>query len=116
MGNSNGIKRSGLLTVSNQPFFGGGMNLSPTSNTTDGKIELTVVSELSKWKFLAVFGTVFFAKHTRFKEIEQLSSTDFVLQYNAKLPCHADGEKQLLSYGHQQLKCSVKKQAWQLAK
>src|SRR5690606_40190840 len=41
-----------FVTASNQPYFGGGMKLSPESNTSDGQFELTVVSNLSKWKLL----------------------------------------------------------------
>lgn len=105
-----------FATVSNQPYFGGGMNLSPTSKTDDGFLELTIVNQISKWKLLLIFGTVFFAKHTNFKEITQLSSEAFTLQFDADLLCHADGEKQLLGKGPQQLDFTVKKKAWHLAK
>ena len=56
-----------LATVSNQPYFGGGMKISPTSKTDDGLLELTVVHHISRLKLLLVFGTVFSGAHTRFQ-------------------------------------------------
>lgn len=81
-----------FATVSNQPFFGGGMRISPNSNTSDGQIELTVVHDLSRFKLLLVFGTVFLGKHTRFKEVQQFTSTSFTMTTNQSVIRHTDGE------------------------
>ena len=81
-----------FATVSNQPYFGGGMKISPKSVVTDGKLELTVVHNLSRRKFITMFITVFFGMHTRFREVVQLSGERFALQFDRILPCHADGE------------------------
>lgn len=105
-----------FATVSNQPYFGGGMNLSPTSNTQDGKLEVTVVSNLSKWKLLFLFGSVFFAKHTQLKEVYQFETTEIHLQLSESIMAHADGERQLLEEGENHIAITVSKKAWQLAK
>lgn len=81
-----------FATVSNQPYFGGGMKISPTSKATDGQLELTVVHNLPKLKFLLMFGSVFFGAHTRFKEVKQLTSNEFEWTIDYALPCHTDGE------------------------
>src|SRR5690606_30943097 len=52
-----------FIVICNQPYFGGGMKISPRSNTSDRKLELTVVNQLSRMKLLAVFLTVFWGKH-----------------------------------------------------
>lgn len=105
-----------FVTASNQPYFGGGMKLSPQSNTTDGRFELTVVSNLSKWKLLFLFGTVFLGKHTLLKEVEQFAATDVQLIFEDPVLVHADGETQKLTPGQNTIEISVQKNAWNLAK
>lgn len=105
-----------FVTISNQPYFGGGMNLSPLSNTADGKFEVTIVSNLSKWKLFFLFGSVFFAKHTQLKEVYQFETTEIHLQLSESIMAHADGERQLLEEGENHIAITVSKKAWQLAK
>ncbi|WP_033541582.1 diacylglycerol/lipid kinase family protein [Planococcus sp. CAU13] len=81
-----------FATVSNQPYFGGGMKISPHSVTDDGILELTVVNRLSRLKLLLVFGTVFSGKHLRFKEVHQLKATDFLLTTDRPVYRHVDGD------------------------
>ena len=105
-----------FVTASNQPYFGGGMKLSPQSNTSDGQFELTVVSNLSKWKLLFLFGTVFLGKHTLLKEVEQFAATDAQLIFDEPVMAHADGETQKLARGQNKIEITVQKKAWNLAK
>lgn len=81
-----------FATVSNQPYFGGGMKISPASDPSDGLIELTVVSRLSRVKLLLVFGSVFFGAHTVFREVDSLQGRSFSLTADRKVPLHTDGE------------------------
>ena len=81
-----------FATVSNQPFFGGGMNISPISDTSDGLIEVTIVNDLSRIKLLLVFITVFFGTHTKFKEVYQIQAKSFSITTNSKVFRHTDGE------------------------
>lgn len=81
-----------LATISNQPYFGGGMKISPSSSTNDGKLEVTIVHNLSRIKFLLMFLSVFWGGHTRIKGVEQMTGERFTLRYDRALPCHADGE------------------------
>ena len=81
-----------LATVSNQPYFGGGMKISPSSKTDDGLLELTVVHHISRLKLLLVFGTVFSGAHTRFKEVSQTSSQEFRLSTDKPVSRHVDGD------------------------
>lgn len=81
-----------FATVSNQPFFGGGMKISPDSIPSDGRIELTVVHDLSRLKLLLVFATVFLGKHTQFKEVQQFTSTSYKISTDQNVLRHTDGE------------------------
>ncbi|ANU25778.1 diacylglycerol/lipid kinase family protein [Planococcus versutus] len=81
-----------LATVSNQPYFGGGMKISPTSKSDDGLLELTVVHGISRLKLLLVFGTVFSGTHTRFNEVSQMSGPEFILTTDKAICRHVDGD------------------------
>jgi diacylglycerol kinase (ATP) len=81
-----------FVTVSNQPFYGGGMKIAPQAKTTDGFFDVTVVHHLSRIKLLLVFATVFFGAHTKFKEIAQHKGVTIRIESDEKMFVHADGE------------------------
>lgn len=105
-----------FITASNQKFFGGGMNISPHSKTDDEQLELTIVHNLNKYKLLFIFGTVFFAKHTGFKEVKQITSEQFTIKMNQTYLMHADGEKLLIDTKTTPVVFQVAEQKWNLAK
>lgn len=82
-----------FATVSNQPFYGGGMKIAPKASMTDGLLDITVVHNLSRIKLLFVFGTVFFGKHTGFKEVIQHKGRTVSIESEDKMFVHADGEQ-----------------------
>lgn len=90
------------------------MKISPKSSINDGKLEATIVHNLSRIKFLLMFLSVFFGAHTRINGVEQITGECFTLRYNRTLPCHADGED---LYNHTlQLHVTTKKAALKIAK
>lgn len=103
-----------FVTASNQPYFGGGMNLSPQSIVDDGLFEITVVNRLARLKFLTVFLTVYAAAHIRFKEVTQLQVTEAKFTMDALLPIHTDGEMEMLM--NEQLHCTLHKKSILIAK
>ena len=103
-----------FVTVSNQPYFGGGMNLSPTSVVDDAQLEVTVVNQLPRLKFLALFLTVFKAAHTKFKAVTQLQGTDIHFTTDAMLPMHTDGETEMLK--QHEVRCVVLENVVTIAK
>jgi YegS/Rv2252/BmrU family lipid kinase len=81
-----------FVTVSNQPFYGGGMKISPDANPFDGILNLTVVHNISKVKLLFVFTSVFKGKHVSFKEVAVLQGKTIRIRSSHPIPAHADGE------------------------
>ncbi|MFK4997393.1 diacylglycerol/lipid kinase family protein [Bacillus sp. N9] len=71
------LEKTWFVTVSNQPFYGGGMKIAPNANPTDGELCVTVVHHLSKVKLLCVFISVFWGGHLRFKEVNQFKESIF---------------------------------------
>lgn len=105
-----------LATVSNQPYFGGGMKISPHSSICDGQLEVTVVHRLPRLKLLAVFGTVFSGSHTKFPEVVQFSGKNFSFAVNHPVPRHVDGDDAGMVDAEKKLEFRVSAKQWQQAK
>lgn len=107
------FKQAWFVAMSNHPYFGGGMKISPASKPNDGKIEVTIVYNISRLKLLLVFATVFFEKHTKFKEITFLQSDQFDITVHAdKMVCHTDGDYIGEVEGKVNIHCTVTQNAW----
>jgi diacylglycerol kinase (ATP) len=81
-----------FVTVSNQPFYGGGMKIAPNAIPDDGLLDITIVHHLSRIKLLFVFISVFSGKHIYFKEVEMLKGRTISIDSTSSLFVHADGE------------------------
>lgn len=81
-----------FVTVSNQPYYGGGMKIAPATLAHDGLLDVTVVHNISRWKLLMIFISVFWGKHTSFKEVEQFTGKSITINTKQDVPAHADGE------------------------
>lgn len=81
-----------FITISNQQYYGGGMKISPKAIPYDGLLNITVVHSLSRFKLLAVFLSVFWGKHERFKEVKTMTGTSIEVNSADEMLIHADGE------------------------
>lgn len=81
-----------FVTVSNQPYYGGGMKIAPNAQPDDGKLDITVVNQLSRLKLLLVFTSVFWGKHILFKEVKTFKGVTASIHSSSALFVHADGE------------------------
>ncbi|WP_449621373.1 diacylglycerol/lipid kinase family protein [Robertmurraya sp. Marseille-Q9965] len=81
-----------FVTVANQPYYGGGMKISPKASVQDGLLNITVVHNLSRIKFLFVFITVFWGGHERMKEVKTFLGKEILIESKESLFVHADGE------------------------
>jgi diacylglycerol kinase (ATP) len=81
-----------FVTVSNHPYYGGGMKISPQAKLNDGQLNITVVHNLSPFKLVALFGSVFFGKHVYLKEVLCLSGKSIKIHTESPIPVHTDGE------------------------
>lgn len=81
-----------FLTVSNQPYMGGGMKINPDAQNNKDIFSVIVVDSIPKWKVFLLFGTVFFGKHVLFKEVHTFQASEITISSKSKLPCQVDGE------------------------
>lgn len=106
-----------FITLSNQPYFGGGMKISPKSNPDDGLLELTLVHNLPRIKLLVLFVTVFFGAHTRFRAVVQTKAEKVKIRVKEQqILCHTDGEIIRPSTNNPTLEFVIQPKSWNLAK
>jgi diacylglycerol kinase (ATP) len=86
------FEQTWFVTVSNQPYYGGGMKIAPAAEPDDGLFDITVVHQLSRLKLLLVFISVFWGKHVHFKEVKTLNGKVISIQSPTSQYVHADGE------------------------
>ncbi|MFJ7729489.1 diacylglycerol/lipid kinase family protein [Neobacillus sp. NPDC097160] len=91
-GNKHIFEQTWFVTVSNQPYYGGGMKIAPSAEPDDGLFDITVVHQLSRLKLLLVFISVFWGKHIHFKEVKTFKGKVILIQSPESLYVHADGE------------------------
>lgn len=101
-----------FVVICNQPYFGGGMKISPQSNPTDPYLEATVVSNISRWKLLLLFGTVFIGWHTKLAAVQSFSSTAYRFRFAQTTIGHTDGEFCGELLPNQWADISLKPQTW----
>jgi len=86
------FEQTWFVTVSNQPYYGGGMKIAPHAEPDDGLLDITVVHQLSRLKLLLVFISVFWGKHIHFKEVKTFKGRVISIHSSTSLYVHADGE------------------------
>lgn len=80
-----------LCGVANVKNFGGGMKISPSSEITDGELEVFILHKVSRPRLLRIFPTVYAGDHTRFPEVEIFKAQSVKIQ-NRGYPMTCDGE------------------------
>ena len=80
-----------LVAVGNGPSYGGGMRICPAASLTDGLLDVTVVSRLSRAKLVRLFPSVYSGTHLRYAEVLTFRATSVSLSA-PDVTAYADGE------------------------
>lgn len=91
-GRTERLKHCWMVTITNHPYYGGGMKINPTAKVQPNYFSVLVIHSISKWKVLALFITVFTGKHITFKEVEVFDATSLKITSRAKLDYQVDGQ------------------------
>ncbi|RDW18319.1 hypothetical protein CWR48_12115 [Oceanobacillus arenosus] len=81
-----------MVTTGNHPYYGGGMKIIPDAKIQPNILPILIIHDISKWKVLSLFITVFIGKHQMFKEVERLEATDFTIISDQELFFQVDGQ------------------------
>jgi len=81
-----------LAAFANTPWYGGGMQIAPNADMTDGLLDACVIAAMSKAKLLRLFPSVYGGNHLKFKEVEYFQAARFDLSADPPVDVYADGE------------------------
>lgn len=81
-----------MITIANQPYYGGGMKIIPNARVNPNTFDVLVLHSISKWKILALFMTIFTGKHVHFKEVSLLRASTIRVHGKDDIPFHVDGQ------------------------
>lgn len=81
-----------LIAVANNRSIGGGMRVVPHAGLDDGMLDLFVVKDMPKWRFLRLFPKVFSGTHTELDEVSFLPARTVTIDA-PDVVAYADGER-----------------------
>ena len=81
-----------LVALANSPFYGGGMLMAPRAELDDGQLDLVVVEQVSRLRFLALFPRVYRGAHVGLAQVRTFRLRQATVHADRELTFFADGE------------------------
>ncbi|MBH0163495.1 diacylglycerol kinase family lipid kinase [Fictibacillus sp. 7GRE50] len=81
-----------LVAVGNMPYYGGGMKICPSAKCNDGVLDVCIVHDLSLFKLLLLFVSVFWGGHVNVQGVSQFKGKEIEVITRKSVAIHADGE------------------------
>jgi YegS/Rv2252/BmrU family lipid kinase len=80
------------VAVANSRFYGGGMRLAPDASLHDGLLDVVIVRDMPKRRFLRLLPTVFKGEHVRLGVVEVTRGATVAIAADRSLDVYADGD------------------------
>ena len=80
------------VAAANSKFYGGGMMLAPDASLSDGALELVIISDVSRLRFLLLAPSVFRGAHVRQPNVEVIRCTHARISSSRPFEMYADGD------------------------
>ena len=80
------------VAVANSGLYGGGMRLAPEARLDDGRLDLVIISDFPRLRFLAVLPTVFMGKHVNRPEFQVVRVSRVRITASRPFTLYADGD------------------------
>jgi diacylglycerol kinase (ATP) len=84
--------RAMMVVLANAPYYGGGMKVAPTADPSDGLLDVIVIQEVSRLRFLAQFPRVFRGTHVTDPAVKQFRGRVITIEGDGDTYVMADGE------------------------
>jgi len=91
-GETRRISNVWMITTGVHGYYGGGMKVIPSAKMTKDTLHVLIIENISKWKVLAVFLSVFWGGHTKFNEVTVLEASSLSINGDMSLTYHVDGQ------------------------
>jgi YegS/Rv2252/BmrU family lipid kinase len=80
------------VAAANSKQFGGGMLLAPNASLTDGLLDVVIIEDMPKLRFLRLAPTVFSGRHVRQRGVDVLRGREVHISASERFALYADGE------------------------
>ena len=80
------------VAAANSKQFGGGMLLAPNASLTDGLLDVVIIEDMPKLRFLALAPTVFSGRHIRKRGVDVIRGREVHISASERFTLYADGE------------------------
>jgi YegS/Rv2252/BmrU family lipid kinase len=80
------------VAAANSKQFGGGMLLAPNASLTDGLLDVVIIEDMSKLRFLRLAPTVFSGRHVRKRGVDVARGRTVRISASERFTLYADGE------------------------
>jgi YegS/Rv2252/BmrU family lipid kinase len=80
------------VAAANSKAYGGGMFLAPDATLADGLLDVVIISDMPKARFLALLPTVFSGRHVRQRGVEVLKAREVSVTADRPFTMYADGD------------------------
>jgi YegS/Rv2252/BmrU family lipid kinase len=84
--------RGYTVAAANSKAYGGGMMLAPDASLEDGLLDVVIVAEVPKLRFLRLLPTVFKGEHIRQPNVEVLRAREIEVSADRPFMMYADGD------------------------
>lgn len=80
------------VAAANSTQFGGGMLLAPNASLTDGLLDVVIIEDMPKLRFLRLAPTVFTGRHVRHRGVDVVRGREVHIVASEPFVLYADGE------------------------
>lgn len=86
------MMRGYTVAAANAKAYGGGMMMAPDASLEDGMLEIVIVGDAPRLRFLALLPTVFNGAHVRQPNVEVIRSSSVRISASREFTMYADGD------------------------
>ena len=80
------------VAAANSKEFGGGMLLAPDASLTDGLLDVVIIEDMAKLRYLLLAPTVFSGRHVRRRGVDVVRGREVQISASRPFTLYADGE------------------------
>jgi YegS/Rv2252/BmrU family lipid kinase len=80
------------VAAANSKAYGGGMFLAPDASLQDGKLDVVLIGEVPRLRFLRLLPTVFKGEHVRLANVEVMRAQAVEIRADRPFTMYADGD------------------------
>lgn len=80
------------VAAANSKSYGGGMVIAPDASLTDGRLDVVLVGDVPKLRFLRLLPTVFKGEHVKQPGVEVVRAAEITVEADRPFTVYADGD------------------------